>query len=326
MKVSIIIPFKNAEKWIQETIISIQNQDYANWEIIAVDDNSEDSTLDIVKTLAQSDNRILFFKNDESGIIPALQLALKHSTGDAITRMDADDLMPQSRLSVMISHLLKLPKKSIVTGKVKYISETKISDGYKKYESWLNERIDNNDHWEHLYRECVIASPNWLVRKSDLIQHAIFDNLNYPEDYDMCFHWQSHSFTINPIQETTLFWREHPYRTSRNSDIYQQESFFNLKVNWFVKNFQQKSIAILGAGTKGKLIANKLIELSTPFSWYDWQAEKYRAGLLNKKILPMDKFDAPNLLLVAFVPSDQKEFDEWCNHNNFKLGKNLFLV
>ena len=61
------------------------------------------------------------------------------------------------------------------------------SEGYLKYEYWLNDRIDQNDHYKHIYRECVIASPNWISKKQDLIQYKIFENLNYPEDYSMTF-------------------------------------------------------------------------------------------------------------------------------------------
>lgn len=326
MKVSILLPFKNAEKWIEETIRSIQIQDHSDWELIAVDDFSADASFEKMQAFALKDKRIVLLQNLQQGIIPALQLAFKHSSGDAITRMDADDIMPPARLNIMINALANSSQKPIITGKVKYFSETSVSEGYQKYEDWLNERIGKNDHWQHIYRECVIASPNWMVRKKDLEEFAIFDNLQYPEDYDMCFQWLHHNFKVVSIDAVTLLWREHPQRTSRNSDIYQQASFFQLKMDWFIRNYPSQSIAILGAGVKGKLIAKQFIERDIPFRWYDWQSEKYKAGLFDQPILSMNDFLKPDILLIAFTPSNELSLLEWCNQNQLQIGTNAFIV
>ena len=182
MKVSILLPYYNAAPWIAETIQSIQDQTIRNWELICINDFSNDSSEDIVRKLAENDERIKPFSNETKGIIPALQLALSKASGFYITRMDADDLMPPNRLKLMTDMLMKYSDKTIVTGKVRYFSEGILSSGFHKYEQWVNDRIDKMDHYQHLYRECVVASPNWMVRKKDLLAYSIFDQLQYPEE------------------------------------------------------------------------------------------------------------------------------------------------
>ena len=69
--VSIITPSFNSEKFIAETIQSVQNQTYQNWEMIIVDDCSTDKTVSIIKQFVINDNRIHFFqleKNSGAGI------------------------------------------------------------------------------------------------------------------------------------------------------------------------------------------------------------------------------------------------------------------
>jgi len=61
ISVSIIIPTFNSEKFIAETIQSIQAQTFTNWELIIVDDGSSDKTVSIISKIAQSDERIQFF-------------------------------------------------------------------------------------------------------------------------------------------------------------------------------------------------------------------------------------------------------------------------
>lgn len=261
----------------------------------------------------------------QKGIIPALQLGLTHAQGTFLSRMDADDLMPENRLKLMVNHLNSLPEKSIVTGKVTYFSDTNVSEGYRIYEDWLNERIKLNDHFDHIYRECVVASPNWLARTGEIRDAKIFSELNYPEDYDMTFRWLQQGFSIHGIDETTLLWREHPARTSRNSDVYDQESFFSLKLDRFCALHPTDSLAILGAGTKGKLTADFLLQRNVDFRWYDLNWQNYKAPVYGKTILNFEELEAQHVL-IAIYPKDRKPLLAYLHEKGFEIGKNAWFL
>ena len=324
---SIILPFKNAASWIGETIDSILDQEYTNWELICIDDFSEDNSSTLIMEYYTIDKRIQLIRNKKSGIIPALQLGLKYSAGTYITRMDADDIMPSGRLNHMVSTMKVAPPKTIVTGKVKYFSGSQVSDGYLKYERWLNDRIDNNDHFAQIYRECVIASPNWLARKDELLEYSIFEQLNYPEDYDMVFRWFSNGFTIHGLNETTLHWREHPQRTSRNSDVYDQESFFNLKLRWFIHliDLKDKCIAILGAGQKGKIVAQFFQEKGIDFDWYDLNYSNFNSPIFGKTILNPEQLEA-DITLTCIYPEKLDNLNAYLREHGLAPGKNAWYL
>ena len=85
LKVSILMPVKNTENYLEECLNSILIQNEQNWELIVVDDFSTDKSWQILNDFAKKDARIKVFKNKNSGIIGALQLALMKSSGEMIT-------------------------------------------------------------------------------------------------------------------------------------------------------------------------------------------------------------------------------------------------
>jgi len=311
MLVSLIMPIKNLESYISETLQSIVQQNYQNWELIIINDHSEDGTEAILHQYALQDERITFHSNLGNGIIPALQLGLHLSKGQYISRFDGDDIMPPNRLKLMVEALSTAKPKTIVTGKVKYFSDESISAGYKKYENWLNERIDQNDHWEWAYRECVIASPNWMVRKADLLNMDGFNELSYPEDYDLVLQWYQHGFEVKGIPVTTLHWREHPERTSRNSDHYQQPAFFGLKIKHFVKNdLGNATLIVWGTDKKGRLTKAILDELETPFTWMDLVVPNNTHQIMEQPVLDyrmIEKLQHFKLLITVFPTTHQRQ-------------------
>ncbi len=324
------MPLKNMQAYLAETLKSIQQQSHALWELHIVDDHSEDDTMNIVRQFSE-DERISYVTNTGNGIIPALQKAFAQCNGTMITRMDGDDLMPTHRLASMTHALARSGSKTMVTGKVKYFGESPVSEGYLKYEQWLNERIVQEDHWDWIYRECVVASPNWMMYKEALEAIGGFDELLYPEDYDLILRCYNHQFQIKGIHETTLLWREHPKRTSRNSQHYNQESFFALKIKRFLAfESQHKSLYLIGTMRKGKLAARCLLQENEAFQWFDRQQEGHR-----KKIYGQDIHDI-NLMpenkeahaLITVFPEDEERnvLESFLNNLGFEFGHNCWYL
>ncbi len=320
MKISILLPFRNAAPWIAETVQSIQEQTHENWELLAVNDHSKDDSLSILDAI--DDPRIQILNNKGIGIIPALQTGLNAASGDFTTRMDADDLMPREKLKSLLSVIGN--QRHIATGKVRYFSDTSVSAGYQKYENWLNERCNREDHFDHVYRECVIASPNWLVRTEFLRADKIFDQLHYPEDYDMIFLWKKYGYEISVANEITHLWREHPQRTSRNSSTYDQASFFQLKLSWFRRNEKGKTLGVFGTGPKGKMVIDQL-KGAFEIHWYDHEYAKYGAPL-NGHTIEDPATCRCDLLLLAVYPENKMRLENLVTHLGYAFGKTVWYV
>ena len=107
-KISIIIPVYNCENLLEKTIECVVNQTYKNWELLLVDDCSQDNSAEIAKKYADKDVRIKYFKlKENSGAAVARNTALNNSTGRFIAYLDSDDLWKKEKLEKQVNFMLK---------------------------------------------------------------------------------------------------------------------------------------------------------------------------------------------------------------------------
>lgn len=108
--VSIIIPNYNKSKYIEETISSVLNQDYIDWECIIIDDFSSDNSVSIISRLINNEKRFHLIKNlSNKGANFSRNLGLKKSKGDFIIFLDADDVLDENCLKFRVDILLNEP-------------------------------------------------------------------------------------------------------------------------------------------------------------------------------------------------------------------------
>lgn len=106
--VSIITPLYNSEEFIEETIKSVLNQTYKNWDMIITDDNSTDRGLEIVKKYSQKDSRIKYMKLEKnSGAAVCRNLSIKEARGKYIAFLDSDDVWKNDKLEKQIEFMEK---------------------------------------------------------------------------------------------------------------------------------------------------------------------------------------------------------------------------
>ena len=104
--VSIIMPAYNSEAFINETIDSIKNQTYKNWELIIVDDCSTDNTIKIIKDYQKEDSRIQLFEQEKNmGTAIARNVAVEKANGQYLAFIDSDDLWKKEKLTAQLSFM-----------------------------------------------------------------------------------------------------------------------------------------------------------------------------------------------------------------------------
>lgn len=328
--VSILIPFKNVEKFFDDCITSIISQTYTNWEVIAINDHSTDKSAKILEKYTAKDNRIKTTLNTGKGIINALQLAYKLSNGSYITRMDSDDIMMPEKIEVMLSSLLKSGKKHIAVGKVKYFAENGVNEGYKKYEAWLNKLTSIGTNYTEIYKECVIPSPCWMVHKSDFENVDAFTPNTYPEDYDLAFRFYKHNIQCIPCNRVLHMWRDYTTRTSRTSEHYAQNYFLDIKLDYFLEleYSKNKTLLVWGAGKKGKEIAKKLIKKNINFKWVCNNQQKIGKDIYNIKLqhfTVLTDVKNPQIIITVANQEEQKSIKTYLNSLKINTIKDYFF-
>ncbi len=114
-RVSIVLATYNGEKFLSDTIKSVFNQSYTNFEFIIVDDGSNDSTIAIIKSYARNDKRIRFFSLSHSGPTFALNFGVSKATSKWVARIDQDDIWEKYKLEKQMQ-FLEINNKIILLG------------------------------------------------------------------------------------------------------------------------------------------------------------------------------------------------------------------
>ncbi|HXK49687.1 MAG TPA: glycosyltransferase family 2 protein, partial [Clostridiales bacterium] len=109
--ISVIMSVYNSEQYLQESIDSILDQTFNDFEFIITDDCSTDGSFEIIKSYAMLDKRIKYFRNSENiGLTKSLNLMLDIAKGKYIARMDSDDISMPDRFSKQFDFMENNPE------------------------------------------------------------------------------------------------------------------------------------------------------------------------------------------------------------------------
>ena len=314
--ISILMPYKNTSEFLEACLNSIIEQEYTHWELLAVNDHSTDLSQEILQEYAKREPRIKLGLNKGQGIIPALQTAYAMSSGAFITRMDSDDIMSADKLQSLLNGLKSYGRGHVAIGKVKYFSDRGISDGYARYERWINALTEKGENFKEIYKECVIPSPCWMVSREDLDLCGAFKPNRYPEDYDLTFRFYEQDLKCIPCSKTLHLWRDYDNRTSRTSEHYAQNYFLQIKLHYFLKLDYDinRPLVIWGAGYKGKTLAKALKELEIPFTWLCDNPNKIGKRIYEQPLVHYTRLatlDKPQSIISVANEAAQKEIREY---------------
>jgi glycosyltransferase involved in cell wall biosynthesis len=205
-KVSVIIPTYNRAVYICEAIDSVLNQTFQDFEIIVVDDGSNDNTKG---ALAKYNGRIKFFYQENKGVSCARNMGIKEAKGEYIAFLDSDDIWVSQKLEMQINAIEANNRLSLICGQVQFINE---SGSY--IDKILPKQGVSSFKEAMLYD--VIITPTVLVKKECLMKVGGFnENLIVGEDFDL---WLSIALSDDFlfIPEVLANVRSHKNRLSRN--------------------------------------------------------------------------------------------------------------
>ncbi len=297
--ISILLPVHNAAPFLVECLESILAQTTTSWELVAIENGSTDPSYNILSDYQSQHPHIRLLRLPDKGLIPALRHGLAKSSGQLITRMDADDVMAPQKLASLKALLMEAGSGHVATGLVDYFaSQGSLGQGYRSYAAWLNELSLHRTNFTQIYRECVIPSPCWMLWKEDLLLCGAFEPNTYPEDYDLCFRMYAQKLKVLACSDVLHHWRDHPARISHNDPNYLDNRFLELKVSWFLKldHTADRPLVVWGAGKKGKLIARLLKMHKISFHWITGNLRKQNTLIYDLPLL------APTTILPVQNP------------------------
>lgn len=173
--ISIIMPAYNSEKYIADAIVSVINQTYTYWELIVIDDGSNDNTLSIAKNYAINDDRIVVYKNDvNKGVSATRNHGIAIAKGEWIAFLDSDDKWISNKLEKQLSYARQTGAEFIFTG-ASFINEE--SEPFNGVFS-----VPNKVDYKRLRCHNVISCSSVLIKK-DLFKSFKMERDDIHEDY-----------------------------------------------------------------------------------------------------------------------------------------------
>ncbi|WP_187774863.1 glycosyltransferase family 2 protein [Pedobacter sp. BS3] len=205
------MPVYNAEKYLKESIESILNQSYPDFEFIIINDGSTDDSLNIIQSYQEQDKRIKIINQSNQGISKALNNGISIAKGKYIARMDADDISMPHRLKVQIDFLNKTSKALAVGSNAMYIDV----DGNYLYTS------SSAVSWFAIQRE---LPQNPFFHSSVMFKKAAWSQVGgYREDIVHYFEdkilWNQFAQIgeLHNIKEPLIYYRLNPESVSNNT-------------------------------------------------------------------------------------------------------------
>lgn len=184
-KVSVICTCYNHEKYVAESIQSVMDQGYQNYELIVVDDGSTDGSVPLIEAFKKKYPAIIFIKLEKNvGICKAFNTAFKICSGDYIVDLAADDILLPARLSRGIECFLGLAiDYGVVFSDAEWVNE-KGSHLYFHSAKFPHDDVPQGDVYKDLIERYFICSPAMMFRRAVVEYLDGYDESLTYEDFD----------------------------------------------------------------------------------------------------------------------------------------------
>jgi glycosyltransferase involved in cell wall biosynthesis len=272
-KVSIILPFYNAEKTLKRALESIANQSLQDFECIMVDNNSTDEGRKIAQGFAQKNSRFILTAEKKQGVVFASNKGLELAKAEYIARMDADDECTPSRLLLQTKFLDENNDFGAVSGLVEFVPKKENSKGFGEYVDWVNSLTTYEEIYLKRFMEMPIINPTMMWRSLVSEKFGMYRNGDFPEDYELWLRWLDSGVKIGKIQETVLKWYDSDTRLTRTDNVYSNDSFYRAKSPYLAKelakiNKYHPKLAVWGASKTSRKRAKLLQEYGIEICCY----------------------------------------------------------
>lgn len=194
--ISIIIPCHNSANYIKETLLSIYHQSYQNFEIIAIDDGSNDNTLEILYEEAKKESRLKVLSQENTYCVKARIHAIQYARGNYLVCLDSDDLLGIDYLKVCVDAAEADKKLAIV-----------YTDAFlfgARNEPWKLPKFALPDF---LLQNCIYITA--LIRKKDYDAVGGFDsNMTFIEDWELFISIIKNGGKVKQIHQPLFYYRQ----------------------------------------------------------------------------------------------------------------------
>lgn len=259
-KITVITASYNYENYIAETIESIINQKYQNWELIIADDGSKDNSIKVIQEYCNKDNRIKLVthkNNANKGLPETVKLALSHATGEYTAFLESDDIWHVDNLYEKVQALEKYPNADFIFNGVEYFGDKKMVESSASYGGEIRKILigasRENEIMEKMGLHCLVLTFSCVMVKTNALKECDFAT-PYGAHLDWWLWYQMfYTSEVVYLDKKLTYWRMHGGSYIQRVD---RVCNFRIKIMQFMcKKFNDAVLGFLFA-----LISNNCIE------------------------------------------------------------------
>lgn len=334
-QITALMSVYNGQKYIKESIDSILNQTFDDFELIIVNDGSNDRTEDLI--LMYNDKRIRYFSFKENkGVGAALNFGLSKAKGDFVIKVDADDINELNRFELQIEYLRRNKDIAMVHSYVHFFADNDnvrqsnrynlIVSNYRKHFMPIktSEEISNA-----LYSFCCILHASIMIRTEVLREFNYDATYRLGEDYHLFYRLNKFGYKIRLIPRELV-----KVRISSNSTTVKENHDFAF-VNFSIKSDDlrylyskdNRSMFIWGASKFGSEIKRLCLANGIQIAGFvDSDIQKQGKDYEGVVIISPEKLNAKNHKVI--IASSYGKFDiaHYLNNVNFIHIKDYFII
>lgn len=259
-RVSILMPCRDAARYLHTAIASIRAQTFPDFEVVAVDDGSIDATSRMLREWAGRDDRVRVIQGHGRGLVAALASGVAAAGAPLVARMDADDAADPERIERQVALMDADPRLAACGTGIAYFPPDRVQAGARRYEAWINGLVTHQDIARDIFVECPIPHPTLMIRRHVLSAVGGYREMGWPEDYDLVLRLWAAGYRMAKLPDVLLHWRESPDRASRVDPRYDDDEFRRIKIYFLQRTLLAggRPAIVAGAGPIGKAFARDL--------------------------------------------------------------------
>jgi glycosyltransferase involved in cell wall biosynthesis len=213
-RITVVLPVFNHERYVEETLHSLFAQTCSDFEIVAVDDGSTDTSVEVLNRFR---SQVTIIKGSHAGPAAARNRAIETTDSEFVAFMDADDVCCPERLRLSLGKL-ETENVDLVASALSFID----ASGQSLPGEWARPAHAAKDHWGALLERNWIGTPSVMLRRKILDSTGLFDEgFTHAEDYDLWLRLgRAHS--IGYIDSPLIQCRRHDANTSRSIGSHQR--------------------------------------------------------------------------------------------------------
>ena len=330
--ISVVMPARNASATLPAALESLLAQTGADFEIVAVDDGSDDdgATWGVLASFAARDARLRPLRLPHAGIAAALCAGLTAARGRYIARMDADDLCRPGRLARQAAYLDAHPEIGLVSCLAAFGGDPARARGYLAHIEWANGLRDPESIRLGAFRESPLPHPTVMFRAELVSRHGGYRQGAFPEDYELWLRWLDAGVAMAKLPEELVVWNDPPERLSRTDPRYAPEAFFRVKAGYLARalarlNPHHPRVLVAGAGRITRRRAEHLLAHGIAIAaWLDIDPRKVGTVLDGRPVLAPEALPDPEDCFVLPYVASRGAVDSWSaflENRGFLLGR-----